>query len=947
MNSLNAKRIGVLAASLLFGLAVAGSVSFNNIPIINGAGQPVAQVVVGSQAQISDGIVAANIAAVIGNLAFTSTPVMATVSGTSGVTCTVTTPSCAISNQQVYLEESGTIAVPTGSYGISALIGSVLNQGVILGSPSATKTTLSSSNYVFPRGSGIDQSPADSPYTVPSWVPTSTTANGASNGGGFSAYSFTNGSNDNLLQMTNAQLPSLLSNSGSNGESEYLWLTGFPVYDQQTSPSAQNFTILSAGGAYQAVFNKPIHEPANLSKSANNAQFQLLGQNWTIVSYKLPGGTVSSSTNTVAGGEIGLASSLVPMKTVFVGENLTSGSFKVELTDLGQAANNGQSPASVSVYYNNVLTNVTAIYENTTQVFNVSGQTVDVHVGQTFAGLYAYEKWAKMQLYSGIYNITSGQVFNQSKDPGWRSELLWTNSSGNGTPTDLQSIILYNTTPKNLLPGQSFNFIQNPAEYKVTFVGDTLGNNFDSVTFQPEFDSSIEYANTGAITNVTEPAQELVVTSSIPNAFSYGGQTSSTLTYLLGTYGLTLGNAVSGAPATISVSMETGYSSSELSNQNLQLLVTGYVSNASTQTITYPYTISGTESGASLEGNLSRVTSMQLTSGYLPGMVLSVMAGNALIGTLTYNPSPVLTYSQSGKNYVGLTSGASVTYNQQNGQPATDFTMNSIATPTSFPPFGHQLEFYNYSIGEYNVGGSTSSQDGISFAITNSTATDSLSAPYSLNSTTRNKLNATYTSSSGITFPVQTGFRTERGSEVESISPSEMTLNLAKTVDTLKLVVGAAGSNSTISTSGATLGPYAIGQQTNLAGTSIANMTATCSFTASTSCSVGGIANITASPSLSTASTPIGLNTATAPLVVVDSQANPYSIQIVVGSKYVNSVAAQIFAQNPTLDSSFGPSSVIEQAEGSNRILVAGYYANQTVQAGNQFIEALLSAAST
>jgi maleate cis-trans isomerase len=89
----------------------------------------------------------------------------------------------------------------------------------------------------------------------------------------------------------------------------------------------------------------------------------------------------------------------------------------------------------------------------------------------------------------------------------------------------------------------------------------------------------------------------------------------------------------------------------------------------------------------------------------------------------------------------------------------------------------------------------------------------------------------------------------------------------------------------------------------------------------------------------------VKLDTSATPLVVLDNNANSASTLIVIGSKYVNTVAQQIFAQNPSLDSSFGTSSVVLQAFGSNRILVAGYYANQTVQAGNQFIQALLSAA--
>ena len=96
------------------------------------------QIVVGSTAQPSDGVVAANIAAVIGNLAFTSTPVTATVNGASKLGCVVTTATCSVSNQQVWLGESG-VSAPSGSYGFTALIGSVLNRAVVLGSPTNTK----------------------------------------------------------------------------------------------------------------------------------------------------------------------------------------------------------------------------------------------------------------------------------------------------------------------------------------------------------------------------------------------------------------------------------------------------------------------------------------------------------------------------------------------------------------------------------------------------------------------------------------------------------------------------------------------------------------------------------------------------------------------------------------------------------------------------------------
>ncbi len=98
------------------------------------------------------------------------------------------------------------------------------------------------------------------------------------------------------------------------------------------------------------------------------------------------------------------------------------------------------------------------------------------------------------------------------------------------------------------MPGQSFNFIQSPKVYKVTFVGDTLGQRTTTgCRCQTQYakrcirELGEPASNTGyglrIITNVTEPAQELIVTSPIPNAFSYGGQTCSSMTYLLTPYG--------------------------------------------------------------------------------------------------------------------------------------------------------------------------------------------------------------------------------------------------------------------------------------------------------------------------------------------------------------------------------------------------------------------------
>jgi len=342
-------------------------VTFQNVPIINNAGTPVVQIVVGSSAKPSDGVAAANIAAAIGNLAFTTVPLTASVNATqakSVLHVVVTNPSYALSNQQVWLNESSSTFGSSGTYGFGALIGSVLNRGIPLGSPANTKY-LSASGYGYPVGTGgqipISASPPYSVFTAAGFVPTSTSVSASSNGGGVTFTSFRNNTApgyDNVLQVTNSQLPGLLSNSGSSGETESLWLTGFPVYDQQSG--VNSFAIVDVDGAYEATFNKPISVFATngntvtvkAGNGVNNAAFSLLGKNWTIVGVTPPASGSYATTTAVAGGALQLAQSLSPLTTVYVGQNLTSGNFKVVLNDLGEPNSNGVSPAALSIYYN-------------------------------------------------------------------------------------------------------------------------------------------------------------------------------------------------------------------------------------------------------------------------------------------------------------------------------------------------------------------------------------------------------------------------------------------------------------------------------------------------------------------------------------------------------------------------------------------------------------------
>ena len=416
----------------------------------------------------------------------------------------MTAPTCTLTNQEVYLAESG-LAAPSGSYGFTALIGSVLNGGVQLGSPQVTKYLNGAGQYTYSETNPvyITASPAPSPYSAAGYVPIVNTPTSNNNGGGLSFSSFTSSSQDNLLEISNTQLPSLLNNAGSNGETEHIWLTGFPVFDQASG--VNQFQFETAGGAYQVVFSTPVQTKPTAAEFTQgktgpdiNVPITLLGQSWVILnaSPSSNGGaqTVTSTANAVAGGKISLAASLSPLQTVYVGQNVTSGPFTVQLQDLGQPNSNGISNAALAVYYKGVLTNETQASPPSLVTVNVSGSKLFVKVNSTFAGLYAYQKWAKIQLFANIFNLTNGKVFNQTNDPGWNVNLLWTNTTtASGNAVALQSIIIYNASPVSLSPGQSFTFLRNPAAYKVTFVGDTLGSNYDAVTASTTFTGSVEY----------------------------------------------------------------------------------------------------------------------------------------------------------------------------------------------------------------------------------------------------------------------------------------------------------------------------------------------------------------------------------------------------------------------------------------------------------------------
>lgn len=979
MKSLSAKRIAAViggAALVATSLAVASPITISSMPIISNTGQPVVQIVVGSKAMPSDGVAAANIAAAIGNLAFKTVNVTASVNQSEAqkvlhVVSSSSSSAPSSANAQVYFNSTSS-SVASGTYTFSALIGSVLNRAVKLNVPQYTTSLQDSSNYGYPETTGTTTSPVASPYSANGGVPINTTVTATSNGGGVSFSSFTTSGADNILRVTNSELPSLLSNYGSNGESEYLWLTGFPVYDQQTSPSVQNFALLDAGGAYQAVFSTPIG--LNVStNTGNDAHISLMGQQWTIIGANTAGiGAPSTTSNVVYGGKLSLAESLTNSTTVYVGENISSGPYRVQLTGLGNQNSSGFAQASVAIYYKNSTSpvNVSVVPSKTTTKFNISGTNLFLHIGNTFAGLRSSSEFAQMQLYANVYNVSNGGQFNKTNNPGWYVNLAWTNTTNTaGKVNQLKSIIIYNDTPTNLLPGQSFTFMKDPAMWKMTFIGQTLSSgSYDTVTATTSSTSSETYANTGTgvagaevPNNMTEPAQLLTITSGIPNAFSYAGQTNNTVIFDLTPYTFSTGTPNgAGTSNTVWVSTSSDTAGAQVSStRTMNIKVVGYTSSGATSPITESVTVNApiTSTAASypLSTGLYNVTQIEPNVA-IPGMNVIVAEASGAsanaIGTLASTSEAEILYAQAGKSYLGTSSSTSVLYNQQNSQPSESFTISAPLNPASTTK---SSLFYTFQMNELAVPTNTAATDGLAFGIANTTTGPTTGTLFQLNESFSNTgRNMTYYPAGDAVnhsneFDVGSGFVTQRGSVVGTLSRTSVSVKFAKAVDMLQFAVSPVNSTAVTKVS-KQYGPFSVGQ----AITGVPGVNSSVEIAAiknvsivSGQGSIAGISNITATPSQLTADEPVMLsNLPTSPMVVLDNQSITDTNLILIGSGYVNTLSAKLQSSQNISDTSLDvPGGKIETF--GNETLIAGWTASQTTAAANSFISDLYAKAAS
>jgi hypothetical protein len=704
------------------------------------------------------------------------------------------------------------------------------------------------------------------------------------------------------------------------------------------------------------------------------ANITILGQNFTTINFTPPAIKGATTTNFVTGGKIEIASVATPLETVYVGQNITAGPYTFVLRDLSYPDQNGISRAALDIYYNDQLINTTQQEPGTLKVYNYSGSPIKIYIKETFPGLYAYQKWAKIQLFSNTYTLQDGKAFPLYGDGNWTVVLRWvSNSSTPSYPNKLAGILLVgNGTNATLNVGGKFNYPNGPQGplWQAQFVGPT-STTYDTikVTYSQQ---TVTYTNpaAGAVSTLTLPLNIITVSSSEPNAFIAAGYPTSTVQFVLQPYQLwtndtVINTAVNQAAYNSSIGQpNVGLlalipfrgSSPALLPKPLILTVKGYDAMKKPAKVYFVIPANNAFSFSHLSNYTStgyvlyNISSVSLN--YMPSVPIAFQIYSpksnvaydttltffdntkwVAIGSLAPDRQPDILLQPSGYNYPQIFLGTSATYVPQQ----TTFNLNWN---------GYTNKSIQGVLTLQEIGIPMATTDKYDYFAVTITAINS-TMPYQLN---RSGMNITYYSTQENPIYVEAGFISERGSQIASISPTSVQINLAKEPVYLQFAVKP--TSVAVGTKSVEYGPFSAGQLiTGVPGITgqvyVEKVTATCNVNADALKQYITINGLNAlAPSISSTAVITPMNAVSTPLVVLDTQANLAATLITIGGPLVNTVTQQVFAQHPEL--SLSPTNpVIVQAVGTNRIVVAGYTADDTKTAVNQLIQSLLAQASS
>jgi hypothetical protein len=945
VKSIDAKKIAAVTAGVaLLGasLLAAAPIMYGNTEIINAQGKPVVKVVVGANAKASDGVAAANIAAVIGSLAYKSQTVTAQLQGSP--TCSVGAAgaggACTVSDKKVALEITtpGT-SIVAGAYGFRTYMYGFLDDNTStednqLADGSAKKIT--GDNFVSFQDAKSSISSVSGQFTTKQEAYVKT---------GSAPTFYTDVKKYKIIPQTLNYVIKF----------EHDTFNGIP-----TCTWSNVYSSTTAGMTTTSSLEGNCTPTESYMMSRQRLKVKYLGEDW-IVSEMKPLDSPSS---------IKLAKESTPAQIVYAGQNVTAGAYIVKLADLTIPYGTTDSQAVLQIYdaNNNLVKEDTVTTATAKEITLPNADKITIRVYKTAPGLTA-AKWAEMSVLSQELTLTNGRTVDSDLNKNWTVSLAWGTSSGGIYNFTLKNITMTGSSLPTLAAGESINMIGSPALFKMAFSGTTL-TDASRDTLQYSFIQNPSYYGSESDTNAiaSDPLIRYYVCAvSAKKAFAFTTAPASSDDRSKVCFGL--GNAtpllyekpdkgyIRYVPTTttgLNVILNLTHNITVFNGTGWQILLNDSIGNY-----------------INLTKNWTDIAGVNYTFRFQPTVNYSYENATDLWTVTNSNITSIPTgsYAMFNKTDIGGSCGVDSTICLR--------LINASYMPTSVPyPFDLENATLVYNIQDNSAengnltfrttgvdsgtlqvtefankgGGSTQSSLATTFTnisfVANGTATT-----FKSSSGSETKIDATYLTATGTSSAseFEAGYMSQRGSTIDSRASNSITLKMAKKLGEFQYQISASGANTT--SAGVSTVNLAEGGQVSVQDSTVKVKTITETVGA---CTVsGGNASCTVDKSPMKAvldtgaasgdfSVPYKLG-ATDRLVVLDSEAPSAESLILVGGQLVNTVTARtISGTDVKVDR---PGVKVVKAVTDQRIVVAGYTADDTSAAASQFISELLAKA--
>jgi hypothetical protein len=899
MKGLNVRKIAAFAGATLLGLSAVAvaELIYGNTQLVDQNGQPTVKIYVGSKAAASDGVAAANIAAKIANEAYKGTTLTAKLSGTP--TCTVGTGTSGTGTCQV-VESSKkvTLAVTVpgqiaGKYNFYTLITDSLDKlpenRVYGGSDDIYQATLTSNDVgttLSPlRGvSGVSTDKAQNLYKI-----------GGESFSGFADYSVVD--NKATSGGTYTEEQAFWVGTSKNGV-KFSELDDNVVVDKY---SALVYSVRFTGNDYGIpvctgdLNSSQSDNWASCDKTSNErtekhrVKIKFLGSEYIISELTPTTTSITSSTSAATGGQIKLAKES-KYGIISVGDVFDLGDYKLKLLDISQAKGTERDyPAIFDILDSNgnVVEHAQVGTASTQTVSLGGGKTLKIRVYQTAPGLTFQSKWAEVAVYADEVTLKDGQRYNlvSTDDPNkdFKVSLIWKNrdrDSGSSNDADsLREIVVYQVDNFNKVkPGDSVSFLKKDPVFKLSYNGlDLQEADYEQLKFEATKENNLKVAQTDGIDAACGATTEY--TAKLVKIYTPDGKK------LGGGSGNALGN----------------YLFSEVYFDPIGTTSTGDLNgnqNVSSDVSTYQPKLFVKREGVDCYNYVNITYVAQNDSGAINNnMIKFETAGDnsAAYGAIYFNDSGISSFGD-----------VSVFVREDAGKVNT--TSNNLV-------------YYGFPV--YVSG----PEDTPRFK--SSTSSTSNIYYYSL-----------FDGASSKELP----FITERGSVVDGLSTTDVTVKVAKKVGKASFTFATAESASISDTQEYVLG---VGESKVFGGVTVLvkaidAVGGSCSVTGPGGQPACTVDPESVKPVISpdnkesvTAITPVPVSK----LVYLDTEAQDAGAAIVVGGPEVNELAKSLLTGENAID--FTKDRVVVKEFSNGKILVAGYSAQDTLQAADKFLSEL------